>query len=143
MRADRAGGLPRVVSPVRAMHLAAGFLAATIAAGCGHTAELSQDITVHEEITPQPVHVGDAIVSLRLSDRTAAPIANAVIMLEAEMNHPGMAPLFKTATETAPGQYQASIPFNMAGDWVVSLHIKLADGRKVERQIDVRGVQPH
>ena len=54
-----------------------------------------------------------------------------------------MAPSFKTATETAPGQYQARISFDMAGDWVVLLHITLADGKKMERQMDVRGVRPH
>ena len=59
------------------------------------------------------------------------------------MNHPGMAPSFKTATETAPGHYQAGVPFNMAGDWVVLLHITLADGKKIERQLDVRGVLPN
>jgi hypothetical protein len=118
-------------------------LAAMTVPGCRHSADLSQGISIQEEITPRPVRVGDATVTVRLADKAAAPIAKAVIMVEAEMNHPGMEPLFKTATETAPGQYQARISFDMAGDWVVLLHITLADGKKVERQIDVRGVQPH
>ena len=29
----------------------------------------------------------------------------------------------------------------MGGDWVVLLHIRLADGRKIERQMDVKGVE--
>jgi hypothetical protein len=104
---------------------------------------LSQSISVQEEITPQPVRVGDSTVSVQLSDKNVAPIAKAVVLIEAEMNHPGMAPSFKAATETTPGHYQARITFDMAGDWVLLLHITLASGEKIERQIDVRGVQPH
>jgi hypothetical protein len=29
----------------------------------------------------------------------------------------------------------------MGGDWVVLFHITLSDGRKVERQMDVKGVE--
>jgi hypothetical protein len=57
------------------------------------------------------------------------------------MSHPGMSPVFATAAETAPGTYTAQIDFNMAGDWVVLSHILLPDGRKIERQIDVNGVE--
>jgi len=52
-----------------------------------------------------------------------------------------MGPVFGTASETVPGSYRTQIDFNMGGDWIVLLHIKLADGRKIERQMDVRGVQ--
>ena len=130
-------------SPVGRLLFAFISLGALTVAGCGHTAELSQSISVQEEITPQPVRVGDSTVSVQLSDKNVAPIAKAVVLVEAEMNHPGMAPSFKTATETAPGHYQARITFDMAGDWVLLLHITLASGEKIERQIDVRGVQPH
>jgi hypothetical protein len=51
-----------------------------------------------------------------------------------------MSPVFGTSAETAPGVYTAHLDFNMEGDWVVLSHIKLADGRTIERQIDVRGV---
>lgn len=57
------------------------------------------------------------------------------------MSHPGMSPVFSEATETAPGRYQAPINFTMGGDWVVLLHIRLPDGIKVERQINVPNVQ--
>jgi hypothetical protein len=31
----------------------------------------------------------------------------------------------------------------MAGDWVILAHITLANGQKLERQVDVKGVQPN
>ncbi len=62
-------------------------------------------------------------------------------MVEADMSHPGMSPVFAQASELTPGSYRASVNFNMGGDWILLLHIKLADGRKIERQLDVRGVR--
>jgi hypothetical protein len=31
----------------------------------------------------------------------------------------------------------------MGGDWVLLFHIKLANGKEIERQMDVRGVSPN
>ncbi len=59
------------------------------------------------------------------------------------MSHAGMSPLFAEAKETEPGRYQASVQFQMAGDWVLLLHVTLPGGKKLERQIDVRGVRPN
>lgn len=58
------------------------------------------------------------------------------------MAHPGMAPVFGDAHETAPGEYQGKVQLTMGGDWVVLAHITLADGTKLDRQIAVPGVQP-
>ena len=65
------------------------------------------------------------------------------IAMEADMTHAGMAPVFGEAKETGPGRYQAPLTFEMAGDWVILLHVTLSDGEKLERQFDVRGVQPN
>lgn len=143
MSANPAGGSQQRDSPVWRMLLALTCLAVIAATGCRHSSGLSQEISIQAAITPQPSRLGDAMVSVQLSDRNGIPLAQAAIMVEAEMNHPGMKPFFKAAAETAPGHYQAPITFDMAGDWVVLLHITLADGNKIERQIDVRGVQPH
>lgn len=79
-------------------------------------------------------------MTVELADAQQKPVTGAQIQVEGDMAHPGMAPVFSDAQETAPGIYTARLNFNMPGDWVVLLHLRLADGRKVERQIDVRGV---
>jgi hypothetical protein len=109
-------------------------------AGCRQPGEVRPDILVHTTIAPQPVRVGEATVTVELADAQQKPVAGAQIQLEGDMAHPGMAPNFSDAQETAPGTYSARVNFNMPGDWVVLLHIRLADGSRVERQIDVRGV---
>jgi YtkA-like len=118
----------------------AAFLLIT---ACSKRVESSPAIAIEQEISPQPVRVGTATVAFRLTDAAAKPASGARITLEADMSHPGMAPVFGEAQEVSPGRYQSHLEFSMAGDWVILLHIKLSSGQKVERQMDVRGVQPN
>ncbi|HEX4031050.1 MAG TPA: FixH family protein [Terracidiphilus sp.] len=108
---------------------------------CRRSADPAQGISVEESIAPQPVRSGDETVTLRLADAARHPVAEAHVQIEADMNHPGMAPLFSNAVETTPGSYRTPLTFTMGGDWVVLAHITLADGRRIERQWDVKGVE--
>ena len=111
------------------------------ATACHRGADPAPEITVREQITPRPARVGPASVSIQLADAARGPVTDAAIMVEADMSHPGMSPVFAQASELTPGSYRASVNFNMGGDWILLLHIRLADGRKIERQLDVRGVR--
>ena len=110
---------------------------------CRRSAVSADAFSIHEAITPQPVRIGEATVKVQLADNAAQPITNATMMVEADMTHPGMNPVFMAATETAPGNYESKINFTMGGDWVVLLHIRLGNGVKIERQMDVRDVRPN
>jgi hypothetical protein len=100
-------------------------------------------VAIEREISPQPARVGPAVVTLTLADSSAKPITGAHVVVEADMSHAGMSPRFAEAKETDPGRYLAHLEFQMAGDWVILLHIMLPDGKKLERQFDVRGVRPN
>jgi hypothetical protein len=112
-----------------------------VSAGCRRPANHEDGISIIESITPQPVRAGTETISFRLTNESHQPAAGARVQVEGDMNHPGMAPVFADAIETAPGKYRAKLDFNMGGDWVVLFHITLSDGRKVERQMDVKGVE--
>jgi hypothetical protein len=111
-------------------------------ASCSRSIESSAFVAIHQEISPEPARVGPAMVTLRFADGAAKPITGAHIAIEADMSHPGMSPLFAEAKETEPGRYQAHLDFQMAGDWIILLHVTLPGGKKLERQIDVSGVRP-
>jgi len=96
---------------------------------------------IETEIAPKPARIGRATVTLRLSDAAGQPLRQARIALEADMAHPGMRPQFGAARETGAGRYQGQLTFNMAGDWVVLMHITLSGGQKLERQMEVNGVR--
>jgi hypothetical protein len=100
-------------------------------------------LAIKHEISPDPPRVGSvATLTLNLSDATAAPISKARIALEADMLHPGMVPRAFEVKEIAPGLYQSQLQFEMAGDWVILMHIVLPDGYSSDRQFEVKGVQP-
>lgn len=92
---------------------------------------------------PEPVRAGAVTVSLKLTNADAKPVTGAHIGVEADMTHAGMSPAFADAKEIEPGHYQSPLTLEMAGDWVVLLHITLSDGKRLERQFDVQGVQPN
>ena len=111
--------------------------------GCSRPIDASSQVTVEHTISPDPPQVGPTVVILKLTGPEARPVSGARITLEADMSHPGMAPVFEEANETAPGQYQARLKFGMAGDWVVLLHVRLPGGETLERQFNVSGVRPN
>jgi hypothetical protein len=113
----------------------------SIAAGCRRPSNDQGGISIIESIAPQPVRAQTETISFRLTNESHQPAAGARVQVEGDMSHPGMAPVFADALETAPGDYRAKLNFTMGGDWVVLFHITLIDGRKFERQMDVKGVE--
>jgi hypothetical protein len=116
--------------------------ATLLVTGCSRPTESLPVVEIEHAISPQPVRVGPATVTLKLADSAGKNITGAHIAIEADMSHPGMSPLFAETQETEPGRYEAHLEFQMAGDWVILLHVTLPGGKKLERQIDVRGVRP-
>jgi hypothetical protein len=98
-------------------------------------------VTIEHEVTPQPVRVGSNTITLRLSDLSGDAVTGAGITLEGNMSHAGMAPVFAKANETEPGKYQSLLELSMAGDWIVLLHLTLANGESLERQFEIKGVR--
>jgi len=117
--------------------------AALFLGGCSRPVELPPAVAMDSEISPQPPRVGGATVTLKLADAGARQISGAHVVVEAEMSHAGMRPLFAEAKEAEPGRYLAHVEFQMAGDWVILLHVTLASGKKLERQIDIGNVRPN
>jgi hypothetical protein len=111
-----------------------------LASGCRKPVEPQSAIAIEYEISPQPVRVGPVVVTVKLRDAAGEPVPGARVHLEADMSHPGMAPVSGEVREAAPGQYQGSLEFAMPGDWAVLIHVTLRDGRKLERQVSVAGV---
>lgn len=124
---------------ILAVLLCTGALSTT---ACHRVAyESDAGLSIQQQLNPQPPRVGPVTLDIKLSDASAQPVKGAKITVEADMSHPGMSPVFADATEQSPGAYLATLNLNMGGDWVVLTHIKLPDGKRAERQLDVRGVR--
>lgn len=107
---------------------------------CGRGGQDQPDVAVELAIEPDPPRIGPATVTVTLHDAGGQPIRGAVVRLEGNMNHAGMVPVFADSAEVAPGRYRAEIEFTMGGDWFILVHAELPDGRSLERQVDVPGV---
>jgi hypothetical protein len=107
---------------------------------CRHQREPVPDLTLTHEVSPQPPRVGPLTITLRVADALGKPATGVRVKLEGNMSHPGMTPVFANANETEPGRYSATMELSMAGDWYFVVHMTLPDGRKLERQFEIKGV---
>ena len=117
-----------------------GLLVALILAGCRGGGGDLEDVNVDLAVTPDPPYVGPATVVVTLSDDAGQPISGAEMSLEGNMNHAGMIPVLTEASEVSPGRYEAALEFTMGGDWFFLVQVQLPDGRSLEHQVDVPGV---
>jgi YtkA-like len=130
-----------IISACRLVFLGLALCANLFQSGCHRTGEKLPDLVFEHKIAPDPPSTGLATITLKLMDSAGKPASGARINLEANMSHAGMRPVFSQAREVEAGRYEAALEFTMSGDWVILFHINLADGRKIQRQMAVNGVQ--
>jgi hypothetical protein len=129
-----------VVSSCGSAFLVLALCANFFLSGCHRESEIPPDLVFEHKIAPDPPRTGPATVTLKLADSAGNPINGARISLEGNMSHSGMRPVLSEAREAEPGRYEAPLEFTMRGDWVILFHVILPDGRKLQRQIVVKGV---
>lgn len=107
-----------------------------------HRNPSTSDITIEYKIGPQPARVGLATIDLKLTKKNGEALSGARVELEGNMSHPGMSPVSGEAREIAPGSYQGTLHLTMAGDWIILVHITLADGQRLQRELELKAVKP-
>ena len=117
------------------------FAGLLVLSGCHQSTQQPDGLVIESEILPQPPETGPVTLNIRAEDAGLRPIKGARIELEGDMSHPGMPPVFGKATESAEGYYSGRLDLPMGGDWVILMHVTLADGKNIERQINVKGVR--
>lgn len=120
---------------------AACLVVACVAWGlaCSPDPASPQDTDFDLRIEPSPPAAGDARLSLRLSG-PEGPLEGARVRVEGNMSHAGMKPSFASLEELEPGRYEGTLRFSMGGDWLLIVTATTADGRALERVIEVPGV---
>lgn len=111
----------------------------SIAAGCQRAAP-APALTFEWTLTPAASTSGPSVLALRVVDAAGQPVRGAHLRVEAQMSHPGMAPIIAPLTETGDGRYQAMVQLTMSGDWILLITGTLATGEAVDHRIDVRDV---
>ena len=120
---------------------AVAWVALLLVGGCQPAGSSTVDAETNLEFTPRPPRVGTAEIVLTLTDPAGQPLEAESLEVEGNMNHAGMKPVFSTLRPTAPGRYEGTLEFTMAGDWFVLVTGQLADGRRINEKVDVPGVE--
>jgi hypothetical protein len=95
------------------------------------------DIDLVFNLQPDPAQVGSATLKIALTDSNGKPLEGANLSFRGDMTHAGMMPVLSDLDETDPGVYQADVEWTMAGAWILTIDGTLADGRILQRQIDL------
>lgn len=115
---------------------------ASLAPGCRQSAqnEAATAVVITLADSPPTRHVvGPGSLTIRLTTADGAPIADATVALRGDMAHAGMTPALGTATPAAtPGDYDATIEWTMAGDWIVTVTATLPDGGVATEEFTLR-----
>jgi YtkA-like protein len=112
-----------------------------IVQACRQQESKSPGLIFAHEISPQPPRVGKVTITLNIKDAADGAVAGARLNIEGSMSHAGMVPVFADATEIEPGRYRAVMELSMAGDWNVTVHLTLSDGRKLDHEFEIKGVE--
>ncbi len=85
---------------------------------------------------------GDHLIVM-LTDAAGAPISDATVAMEGNMNHAGMVPVVTEGVQdgddgVADGHYRAPFAFTMLGDWIITVQVTHADGSVISQNLDVR-----
>lgn len=93
-------------------------------------------VNVGYESDNDPAVGGDAIVTIILTDENDRPITDAIVEVTGDMAHPGMMPISGKGEHIGDGHYTVPLRWTMAGDWIITVKVMLADGSIIEKTFD-------
>ena len=99
------------------------------------------EISVEMKVIPSPPAPGPATLMIQIMDENGVGMGELVIDVRGDMSHAGMTPVIVDAAVGEAGTYVVPFEWTMAGDWIVSIHATLPDGRILVRTLPVR-VEP-
>ena len=86
---------------------------------------------------PEPHTVGDASLVVIVMTGSGTPATGLTVSARGDMTHAGMAPVLGEGTEGDPGVYTIPWQWTMAGDWIVDVTVRAADGTEVTQTVNV------
>lgn len=90
--------------------------------------EPAAQLIIEDDTTGSPI-IGPHRIIITLLDDDGTPIEDAAVSIRADMNHAGMLPVEAEADHQGDGVYSAAFDWTMAGDWIITVTARLADGR--------------
>lgn len=112
------------------------LLALTAVACGGRNSNTTAETDVQISVEPMSTAVGETMLMISLADADGDPINDAAIDVKGDMTHAGMQPVLAEASGGENGQYSVPFEWTMAGDWIVTVDVTLADGTTLSQTFD-------
>ncbi len=99
------------------------------------------DLIIDLSVSPTPPATGPARLTIRVTERTGAPVERALVQVQGTMSHPGMAVKTVSAKPEGDGRFVVeAFDFTMAGDWILTVSVGLPDRRSAQRDFPLRAI---
>lgn len=110
-----------------------------VGSGCARASRQadSSGITMTLTAIPYPPHIGTSRLVIQVADEDGSPIDDARLSIKGDMTHAGMIPVLAEVNGGEAGVYEVPLEWTMAGDWVITIDLSLADGRSTRQRFDL------
>ena len=94
--------------------------------------------TVEVALLTRPARVGPAAMEVRIV-RDGVGVEGATVRFTGDMTHAGMVPVLADGIDLGDGVYRSDgFAFDMAGDWVITVDVRHADGSRDQGTLAVQ-----
>ena len=98
----------------------------------------SADVVISLTAIPFPPHIGQTRLVVQVADSSGRPIDDAQLAIKGDMTHAGMVPVLAEVDGGGQdGVYEIPFEWTMAGDWVVTVDLRLRDGATARQRFDL------
>ena len=98
----------------------------------------SADVVIRLTAIPFPPHIGQTRLVVQVADSSGRPIDDAQLAIKGDMTHAGMVPVLAEVDGGGQdGVYEIPFEWTMAGDWVVTVDLRLRDGATARQRFDL------
>jgi YtkA-like len=104
------------------------LLVSLVMVACGEQSAAppaSLDINMVARVEPEPPAVGESTLIVTLKDASSAPIDGAMLRVQGNMEHAGMAAVNREINQSSNGEYRIPFEWSMGGGWVVEVTAQL------------------
>ncbi len=111
-------------------------LALSACGGAPVQSNSSKPVNIRLETDPNPARLGNATVTLNITDVNDTPIEGATVDVSAEHTSMAMGSISGVATDQGGGKYTITTGFSMSGTWKFTVHVR-KDGLDYQEDIEI------
>lgn len=109
--------------------------------GCQRASQQTDEapeISLALAVESNPPVVGASTLRFTLKDASGQPIDGGTLDIRGDMSHAGMPPVLATVATSRDGVYTVPFTWTMAGDWFLTVDVRLPDGTAFTQRFDLQ-----